>query len=156
MRKTVGDEEETQSLPTFARSPYDASHCPGENFAQKNNARAMFQPPQCPSGQHCYYWGGALVADNGQLTTFLQLMEQTGAGIFDFAWRESAIATLPLDKIDTAEPAYVNVPNNGVSYGGAIISDAGQLHLYLRYARRTCRQHYLHRTLHTHCTRTQK
>jgi len=122
VRKTVGDEEETQSLPTFTLSPYDASHCPGENFAQKNNARAMFQPPHCPSDQHCYYWGGALVVDNGQLTTFLQLMEQTGAGVFDFAWRGSAIATLPLDKIATAEPAYINAPNNGVSYGGAIIS----------------------------------
>ncbi len=123
LRKAVGDKEETQSLPTFTRSPYDESHCPAENVVQKNNARAMFQPPQCPSAQHCYYWGGAMVADNGQLTTFLQLMEQTGSGIFDFAWRNSAIATLPVDKIDTAEPAYVSVPNNGVSYGGAVISD---------------------------------
>jgi hypothetical protein len=84
----------------------------------------MFEPPQCPSAQHCYYWGGALVADNGQLTTFLQLMEQTGSGVFDFAWRNSAIATVPVDNIGSAEPAYVDVPNNGVSYGGAIISAA--------------------------------
>jgi hypothetical protein len=123
VRKTVDEKEETRSLPTFARSPYDESQCPGENFSQKNTARAMFQPPHCPSGQHCYYWGGALVADNGQLTTFLQLMEQTGAGMFDFAWRGSAIATLPLDKIATAEPAYIYAPNNGVSYGGAIVSE---------------------------------
>jgi hypothetical protein len=123
VRKTVGDEQETQSLPTFPRSPYDDSQCPGENFVQNNDALAMFQPPQCPSGQHCYYWGGALAVENNQLTTFLQLMEQTGAGIFDFAWRESAIATVPSDKLATAEPAYVSVPNNGVSYGGAVISD---------------------------------
>jgi len=123
VRKTVGDEQETRSLPTFARSPYDDSRCPGQDFVQINDALAMFQPPQCPSGQHCYYWGGALAVENNQLTTFLQLMEQTGAGIFDFAWRESAIATVPIDKLDTAEPAYVSVPNNGVSYGGAVISD---------------------------------
>ena len=122
VRKTVGDEQETWSLPTFSRSPYDDSHCPGENFVQNNTALAMFQPPQCPSGQHCYYWGGAVAVENNQLTTFLQLMEQTGAGIFDFAWRESAIATVPIDKLDTAEPAYVDLPNNGVSYGGAVIS----------------------------------
>jgi Domain of unknown function (DUF5005) len=121
-RQSVGEEEEILGLPTFARSPYDASHCPGENFVERHNARAMFQPPHCLSGQHCYYWGGALVADNGQLTAFLQLMEQTGAGIFDFAWRGSAIATIPLKEIATAEPTYINAPNNGVSYGGAIIS----------------------------------
>jgi len=121
LRKTVGDNEETQSLPTFAESPYDAGHCPPEHVVQKNQARAMFQPRQCPSSRHCYYWGGALMAENGELTTFLQLMEQTGEGIFDFAWRKSAIATLPLDKLDTVEPSSRNVPNNGVSYGGAII-----------------------------------
>jgi len=123
LRKNVGDKEVTLSLPTFAQSPYDAGRCPGENFAGSSNARAMFQPPHCPSGQHCYYWGGALVAGDGQLTAFLQLMEQTGAGIFDFSWRGSAIATLPLEEIATAKPTYVDAPDNGVSYGGAIITD---------------------------------
>jgi hypothetical protein len=124
LRTTVGGERATQSLPTFTRSPYDGSHCPADNDVQKSSAQAMFQPAQCPSAQHCYYWGGALVVDNGQLITFLQLMEQTGTGVFDFAWRSSAIATLPLERLDTAEPAYVNAPGNGVSYGGAILRAA--------------------------------
>ncbi len=126
LRKTAGSGEETQSLPTFAESPYDASHFPGDNFVQTHDARAMFRPPQCPSANHCYYWGGAMVVDEQQLITFLQLIEEKGSGVFDFAWHNSAIATLPVDQIGSAEPAYINVPNNGVSYGGAVITDVDQ------------------------------
>ncbi len=128
--KTVGSGKETQSLPTFAASPYDASHCPGDKFIQQHNALAMFQPPQCPSSNHCYYWGGAMVVENKQLYTFLQLMEEKGSGVFDFAWHNSAIATLSVEKIGSAEPVYINVPNNGVSYGGAVITDDDQ-HTYI-------------------------
>ncbi len=123
LRRTVRGATETQSLPTFVASPYDAARCPGDDFIPPADALAMFQPPQCPSTQHCYYWGGAMVTENEQLYTFVQLMEQTGSGVFDFAWRNSAMASLPLDRIGTAEPAYINVPSNGVSYGGAVISD---------------------------------
>ncbi len=133
LRNTVNKTTEIQSLPSFslpsfAGLPYDNAHCPAEHFIQKKDAVAMFQPPQCPSARHCYYWGGAIIADKKQLFTFLQLMEQTSAGAgtetgaFDFAWHNSAMATLPVDNIGSAEPLYINVPNNGVSYGGAVMN----------------------------------
>ena len=126
LRNTVDGEIETQSLPTFAAMPYDAARCPGNDFTRPSAALAMFQPQRCPSAQHCYYWGGAMATAGDELYTFLQLMEQTGSGVFDFTWRGSAIATLPLDELETGEPAYTDVPNNGVSYGGAIVSDNGE------------------------------
>jgi hypothetical protein len=123
LRKTTGDVVEMQSLPTFAGLPYDTANCPNDTFIQKKDSLAMFQPTKCPSAKHCYYWGGAIVAEKKQLHTFLQLMEETKFETFGFAWHNSAIATFPLDKIDSAKPEYVDIPNNGVSYGGAVISD---------------------------------
>ncbi len=102
-------------MPAAARAKILSRRMMRGPCSSHRNAR----PPSIATTGAVPWW-----LDNGQLTTFLQLMEQTGAGVFDFAWRSSAIATLPLEKLDTAEPAYINVPNNGVSYGGAIISDA--------------------------------
>jgi hypothetical protein len=130
LRKTLDTQEVTQNLPTFAQSPYDASRCPGDSFIQHNDARAMFQPPQCPSANHCYFWGGGTVAEDARLYTFLQLMEEKGAGVFDFAWRSSTIATLPVDELGSAEPVYFAVPNNGVSYGGAVLADEEYTYIY--------------------------
>lgn len=130
VRETVGDARQIRRLPTFTESPYDSDRCPRDNAIQNISAEAMFQPPHCPSSHNCYYWSGAPVADDGELTIFLQLMEQTGSGIFDFAWRSSAMATVPLDALDTADPSYIDVPNNGVSYGGALLRTQDHYYIY--------------------------
>lgn len=143
----------TQTLPSHPGAPFDSARCPPAGYTVPAGSLAMFRPERCPGGQHCYYWGGGLLAERGRLHAFLQLMVQTGPGPFDFARRHSALATLPLKALATAQPAYQRLPNNGVSYGSAVMQEAdedGEHYTYVYGTRAEyaadgpCRGHCLH------------
>lgn len=142
----------TVALPGFPASPYSA-HCPLQGYSVPAGLQAMFTPPSCPPGRHCYFWANAPVVEGEQLHVFLQRMEHAGEDAFGFRQLDTFIATLPLPALAVTRPSYRDVPDNGVSYGGAVMADVevdGHRYTYIYGMRseakgnNTCAGHCLH------------
>ena len=91
----------------------------------KTAPRAMVTPRE----KGAWYWPSDGVVEGGRLRVFLPRFTATGPGMWDWRWSGTDIATfsLPevhLEKITAAESA------NGVTYGAALLQDAGVTYVY--------------------------
>lgn len=87
--------------------------------------RALVSPPAKDS----WYWPSDGLVEGGRLRVFLPRFTATGPGMWDWHWSGTDIATFSLpglhqEKITAAESA------NGVTYGAALLRDAGVTYVY--------------------------
>lgn len=91
----------------------------------KESPRALVSPPSKDS----WYWPSDGLVESGRLRVFLPRFTATGPGMWDWVWSGTDIATfslpeLRLEKITAAETS------NGVTYGTALLRDAGVTYVY--------------------------
>ncbi|MFZ1199092.1 MAG: DUF5005 domain-containing protein [Desulfobacterales bacterium] len=91
----------------------------------KADPRALVSPPAKGS----WYWPSDGLVEGGRLRVFLPRFTVTGPGMWDWHWSGTDIATFSLPKFHLEKITAVR-STNGVTYGAALLRDAGVTYVY--------------------------
>src|SRR5579864_5072801 len=83
-----------------------------------------------PANGHGFYWPGAGFVEGGALHVFMLRFQLTGPEAWDFAYRDSAVATFALPSLKLLSVVAVAPALSAVEWGSWVLRDGGYTYIY--------------------------
>ena len=77
-----------------------------------------------------WYWPGDGLIENNELKVFMSEFHQTGSGMWDFQWKNTALASFSLPDLKLIDITYFSFPNNNIHWGHAVFEDDEYTYIY--------------------------
>lgn len=77
-----------------------------------------------------WYWPGDGFIENNELKVFMSEFHQTGDGMWDFQWKNTALASFSLPDLKLNNITYFSFPNNNIHWGHSILEDGNYTYIY--------------------------
>lgn len=77
-----------------------------------------------------WYWPGDGFIENNELKVFLSEFHQTGDGMWDFQWKNTALASFSLPDLKLTDITYFTFQKNNIHWGHAVLEDDDYTYIY--------------------------